>query len=214
MQARFQELQAIARLLHNQLMEYPTEESIQFLIDNDMDQTWPTLSNRPENQAGRKHLGQFLSQWTPDQLNDTIVDYGDLFFGPSEPKAMPWGSMYLCEEQTLNDKSTLDLMDFYKQYGIEFDLKINQPVDHLGLFYAVIGQLIQQMLEQPDSIAKQALVILLQKHMLPWSARCLTLAIEHAQSDLYKGIAQLAIDFEKELTEQLGVVILPTKIFR
>ncbi|MCC4833807.1 molecular chaperone TorD family protein [Shewanella sp. 10N.7] len=209
------ELQAIARLLHNVLLDYPTEHSIQYFVSNQLNLIWPTLQNSEANKQGKSLLNQFFSQWHSDKINNVKLDYGQLYFGPGEPKAMPWGSTYLGEQQILNDESTISLMNFYKQLGISFELKFNQPVDHIALFYAVIDQLLQQLIDEPDNkLAKEALIVLLQQHMLPWSGRCHELARNHAKTDFYKGIALLAGDFDNVLTKTLNIIPMPMRLFR
>lgn len=209
------ELQGISRLLHNLLLDYPSETTINYFIENQLDKEWPALSNSATNHQGKQLLRKFLSTWHADQINEVKLDYGQLFFGPGEPKAVPWGSVYLSEQQILNGDSTLELMRFYKKQGISFDLKYNQPVDHIALFYAVIDQLLEQIISANDSkAAKEALIILLQQHLLPWSGRCLALAQQHAQTDFYQGIVLLATDFETTLAKTMHVVPMPMRLFR
>lgn len=209
------ELHAIARLLHNVFLDYPTVDSIQYFNDNQLDQSWPILIDSEANREGKILLSQFLSQWIPSQINEIKLDYGQLYFGPGEPNAMPWGSVYLGEQQILNDESTIKLMRFYNQFGISFNLKYNQPVDHIALFYSVIDQLLQKLFDEPNNqLIKDALTILLQQHMLPWSWRFHELANEHANTQFYKAIALLAKDFESVLADTLNIVPIPIRLFR
>ncbi|WP_028773565.1 TorD/DmsD family molecular chaperone [Shewanella waksmanii] len=208
-------LQAIARILHNALLSYPSEALVQTFVDNQLGETWPHLANSEQNQQGRDLLQAFTQQWTVAQLDELKLDYGQLFFGPGEPTAMPWGSVYLGEQQLLNDDSTVALMAFYKQQQISFELEYNQPLDHIALFYAVLDQLLGQLAQEPDNkAALETMVVLLQQHMLPWSGRCLSLAIEHAETDFYKAIALLAADFETQLAKTVNVVPMPMRLFR
>ena len=209
------ELHAIARLLHNVFLDYPTVESIQYFNDNQLDQSWPILISSEANTQGKILLNKFLSTWLAEQVNDIKLDYGQLYFGPGEPSAMPWGSVYLGEQQILNDQSTIQLINFYKKVGIKFELKYNQPLDHIALFYSAIDLLLQQLLDEPNNtLAKDTLIILLQQHMLPWSGRCHELAIKHAQTDFYRAIALLAQDFESVLAHTMNVVPMPMRLFR
>ncbi|MCL1067367.1 molecular chaperone TorD family protein [Shewanella olleyana] len=214
-QQNYQELQAISRVLHNIFLDYPSEQSIQELVNDHIGEIWPELTQSTQNQQGRALIQQFSEQWNPNLINEVKLDYGQLFFGPGTPKAMPWGSVYLGEQNIINDESTVELKRFYQQFGISFDLKYNQPLDHLALFYAVIDQLLTQMIAEPDNnVAKEALIILLQQHMLPWSGRCLELAIEHAETDFYKGITLLANDFQTVLADTLNVIPMPKRLFK
>lgn len=212
---RYLALQAIARVLHNVLLSYPSEASVQTFVDDQLGETWPELTSSEQNQQGKALLQEFTQQWSVSQLNELKLDYGQLFFGPGEPTAMPWGSVYLGEQQLLNDDSTVALMAFYKQQQISFELEYNQPLDHIALFYAVLDQLLGQLAQEPDNkTALETMVVLLQQHMLPWSGRCLSLAIEHAETDFYKAIALLAADFETQLAKTVNVIPMPMRLFR
>lgn len=211
---KFLELQAIARLLHNTLLFYPTLQSMDYLIEHDIAMQWPSMGD--SSVCGAKSLLYgYLSQWGSEQINELKLDYGQLFFGPSEPKAMPWGSVYLCEQQLINDESTVALMQLYKQYGIAFSLEYNQPIDHIALFYGVIAELLGQLIDSPDNEqASVVLKIILQQHLLPWSSRCLTLANQHATTDFYKAIALLALAFEAQLAQAMNVIPLSKRLFK
>ncbi|MGS0724577.1 TorD/DmsD family molecular chaperone [Shewanella sp. 0m-11] len=210
-----QQLQAIALILHNTLLSYPSEQSIQYFIDNQIAESWPVFNSTIEQQQGQLLLKRYCLQWKIEQINDVKLDYGQLFFGPGEPKAMPWGSVYLSEQQLINDESTVQLMQFYKQYQVTFALGYNQPVDHIALFYGVIAELLTQLINTEDNnLTTEVLLVLLQQHLLPWSGRCLTLAIEHSETDFYKGIALLALDFETQLIKAVNVVPMTKRLFK
>ncbi|WP_119968109.1 TorD/DmsD family molecular chaperone [Shewanella japonica] len=217
------EYQAVARILHNLFCHYPEAELIANFKDNDVAATWPEFANRSDNQQGRDALTAYLNQWDESEhLMDLKVDYGQLFFGPGEPKAIPQGSAYLGEDQVHFDASTIALIDFYKQYGVSFELEMPQPVDHIGLFFSVLDSSFAQLVEaktNPESdVDEQQLTqfiqVLLQQHMLPWAGRCLALAKTNAETGFYLAIALLANDYLTELTDAFKVIPMPRKLFR
>ncbi|GIU49386.1 molecular chaperone [Shewanella sp. KT0246] len=217
------EYQAIARILHNLFCHYPEAELITSFKDNDVAATWPTFAGRSDNQQGRDALTAYLNHWDEaEQLMDLKVDYGQLFFGPGEPKAIPQGSAYLGEDQVHFDASTIALIDFYKQHGVSFELEMPQPVDHIGLFFSVLDSSfakLQQAATNPDSDTDaqqltQFIQVLLQQHMLPWAGRCLELAKVNAETDFYVGISLLANDYLAELADAFNVLPMPRKLFR
>ena len=211
----FQAGQGIARILHNVLLSYPTDELLSNFKQYDVVETWPEFGQSQDNQMGKTALSRYLSDYSSERLDELKLDYGQLFFGPEEPNAMPWGSVYLGEEQLLNDKSTLKLLAFYKEQGIDFELAYNQPQDHIALFFAVIDRLLGLLVENPDDESvRRTLSVLLQHHMLPWSHRCLELAIERSQTDFYSGVAYLALDFQKVLAEVFQVIPMPVRLYR
>ncbi|MCL2915228.1 molecular chaperone TorD family protein [Shewanella corallii] len=215
----FEEYQGIARILYHLLSHYPEAEMIHDFIHNDVAASWPTFASegqgRDGNRVGREALSHFLQQWDDSQLTELQLDYGQLFFGPGEPKAIPQGSVYLGEEQLLNDRSTVALMDYYKVHGVELQMANRQPVDHIGFFFAVLDSTLGRLeQERTNEELKQFVQLLLGKHLLPWSGRCLELAAEHAQTEFYFGVALLAEDFLKQLANDFNVVPVSARLFR
>lgn len=209
------ELQGMARVLHNVLLQYPSVQLIAYLKEHEVALTWPDLTRSPLNEKGKAQIHRFLEACDLENLDTLKLDYGQLFFGPGEPKAMPWGSVYLGEQQLINDVSTIALMDFYRHHQIEFELSFNQPVDHIALFFAVIDRLLGRIIEAESSQKLvSVLSVLLQQHMLPWSGRCFALAQVHAQTEFYLGFACLAEDFQQALAQELNIVSQPVKLFR
>lgn len=211
----FTEYQGIARILHHLLFHYPTQQRVYELIEHDVAASWPTLGDRSGNRLGREALSHFLQQWDQHQLVELQLDYGQLFFGPGEPKAIPQGSVYLGEEQLLNDRSTVQLMDFYRQHGVALTLAQVQPVDHIGLFFTVLDAAFGHLAQQPDDTAQYHFVQqLLAQHLLPWAGRCLELAAEHAQTEFYFAIALLADDFLQQLALDFAVQPVAMRLHR
>lgn len=219
----FVEYQGLARILHHCLIRYPEADFIQGLKECDVAGSWPEFGCREQNSTGRQLLGDFLEQWSTDveaaEFEKAVItlklDYGQLFFGPGEPTAVPHGSVYLCEEQLINDRTTVELMDFYRAYGVELQLDYKQPMDHIGLFFAVLDQTFGRLQTETDN---QALLrftqVLLQQHLLPWAFRCCELAVEHARTDFYRGIALLTSDFLAQLQQDFQIVALDKRLYR
>lgn len=211
----FAEYQGIARLLHHLLYQYPQAQLITELKENQVAETWPEFAGRDGNRVGREALAHYLQHWDDTQFLELQLDYGQLFFGPGEPKAIPYGSVYLGEEQLLNDRSTLALMDFYQAHDVSLALTVRDPVDHIGLFFSVLDASLGRLAEEPDNQAlKRFIQVLLQQHLLTWSGRCLELAAEHAQTEFYFAIALLAQDFLQQLTNDFELVPMSVRLFR
>lgn len=215
----FAEYQGLARILHHCLIRHPEAELVQGLKDCDVAGSWPIFAKREQNSKGREALAAFLAQWPIDtheaELIELKLDYGQLFFGPGEPNAVPQGSVYLSEEQLLNDRSTMALMDFYQANGVNVNVDYPQPLDHIGLFFAVLDQTFGRLQLETDN---QALIrftqVLLQQHLLPWALRCFELAQKHANSDFYRGIALLGCDFLLQMQQDFQLLPKETRLYR
>lgn len=213
-QIHMQELQGLARILHNVLFYDPTTDLIESLIEHEVIESWPTFSDSRAEVDAKAQIQAYLHAWSDEKTLALKLDYGQLFYGPGEPSAVPWGSVYLSEKQLLNGESTQALMAFYQQQGVSFELDSNQPVDHLGLFFAVLDQMLGQLAIEENEALRDTLTILLQQHLLPWSERCLSLMNQYAETHFYKGFATLTQAYLEEVCRVLQIVPMPTQLYR
>lgn len=208
---------AMAKVLHNILYSYPSMSLINDFKRSELATRWPELEFAAREKLGKETLDKYLTQWRSNeaQLIELKLDYGQLFFGPGDPKAAPWGSIYTSEGQLLNEASTQRLISFYKTHKIELSLSGNEPVDHIGLILAVLQYLLSELAENPDDkIKTRVCIILLQQHLLPWADRCLELAERHAETDFYRGIAVLGRLFFDHLGQKLDIIPKIVKLYR
>lgn len=215
--ATLQELKAISNILHSVLMIYPEAELLNKFKEQKLAQNWPRLTKSKREAHGLNELSSFLTNWndTYDELIKLKLDYGIIFYGPETPKATPWGSTYLSPSQLLNDSSTIELTQFYTQHGINIKAESNEPIDHIGLFMAVLSFLLEKIIENPDVYDyKLVFTELLEIHLLPWSKRCLQLADENADSDYYKGFSKLGLEFFDYLIKAFNLQIKIRSIYR
>ncbi|QQX78977.1 molecular chaperone TorD family protein [Shewanella sp. KX20019] len=215
----FIEYQGLARILHHCLIRHPEAELVQGLKDCDVAGSWPEFAHREQNIQGREAFAAFLQQWPNDdnseQLIELKLDYGQLFFGPGEPNAVAQGSVYLSEAQLLNDRSTMALKDFYQVHGVDVDMDYPQPVDHIALFFAVLDQTFGRLEVESDNLALIRFTqVLLQQHFLPWAYRCFELALAHANTDFYRGIALLGNDLLLQMQQDFQLVPKETRLYR
>ncbi len=213
-QVNMYELQGLARILHNVLFYDPTTDLIENFIEHQVIESWPTFSDSQAEVDAKAQIQGYLHAWKNDKALSLKLDYGQLFYGPGEPSAVPWGSVYLEEKQLLNGESTQALMAFYQQQGVSFELDSNQPVDHIGLFFAVMDPMLGQLAKEENQDINNTLTILLQQHLLPWASRCLTLMEQNAQTDFYKGFAILTQAYLDQLSHMLKIVPVSARLFR
>ncbi len=214
---RYQVWGAIAKVLHNILHQYPEMSLIDSFKQNELAEIWPQLENSEYELQGQTFLNNYLNHWdsTPEQLVELKVDYGMLFFGPGDPKAAPWGSVYTGEEQSLNGASTQKLIAFYREHNLELAIKTHEPVDHIGLIFLVLEYLLNELAKNPEDTHKLRIcTLLLQNHLMPWADRCLELAELHSETEFYKGIAILSRIYLKQLCMDFNVINQNIRLFR
>ncbi|MCL1083904.1 TorD/DmsD family molecular chaperone [Shewanella psychromarinicola] len=214
---KLQDLQAIANVLHSVLTVYPESDLINTFKQQDIVENWPKLLATDPDNKGLTHLKAYIDQWTDneEELLKLKLEYGVLFYGPGTPLAAPWGSAYTSSSQLLNDHSTITLKRFYAANNINIDMKMNEPVDHIGLIFAVLSFLLNKAAEEPQQVHFQkAINELLEQHLLPWAYRCLELAYTHAETDYYRGFSILARDYLLYLEQTFELTPKKIAIYR
>ncbi|MDZ7831971.1 MAG: molecular chaperone TorD family protein [Desulfobacterales bacterium] len=88
-------------------------------------------SNGRPADPGAQMFSDLLGQWRKNTLQELLVDYAGLFVGPFETIAPPLGSVYLEDQPTLMGTSTRDILDIYRQAGLDMAESFNGPPDHI-----------------------------------------------------------------------------------
>ncbi|MBM9604842.1 TorD/DmsD family molecular chaperone [Desulfopila inferna] len=60
-----------------------------------------------------------------------VLDHAALFVGPFELHAAPYGSIYLEKKREVMGESTIKVMKFYRDAGLE--VEENEPADHIAI---------------------------------------------------------------------------------
>jgi len=210
------EYQAIANILHNVISINPDPNIFNLFKQNDLAGQWPMLANNNKEQQGSGLLKEFFVQWEgcEEQIIQLQKDFARLFCGPGKPLAGPWGSVYLCEGDMLNDDSTKALQQFYKKHDINLDLAINEPKDHLGMILAVLAYLLGLLAETPtDNHLKNIVSELLQIHVLPFSNRVMELVQQNALTAYFEAMGILGELFFEQLASQFNIIPINRKLY-
>jgi len=84
----------------------------------------------PDLAARARKLGAaFLAQ----DLQTLLVDYTALFIGPSQPRAMPYASFWLTDDQSLRHEATMAVLEFYEQGGFDISDEFRELPDHVAV---------------------------------------------------------------------------------
>ncbi|MFA6313106.1 MAG: molecular chaperone TorD family protein [Sterolibacterium sp.] len=83
----------------------------------------------PDLAASAGKLGAAFVAQDPETL---LVDYTRLFIGPSQPRAMPYASFWLTDDQSMRHDATMAVLDFYEQGGFEVSEDFRELPDHVA----------------------------------------------------------------------------------
>ncbi len=89
-------------------------------------------------ESARKLGAAFVAQ----DMQTLLVDYTALFIGPAQPRAMPYASFWLTDDQSMRHEATMAVLDFYEQGGFDVSEDIHELPDHVAVelefLYALI----------------------------------------------------------------------------
>ena len=89
-------------------------------------------------ECARKLGKEFLAQ----DMETLLVDHTALFVGPSQPKAMPYGSFWQTDDQSTRHEAMMAVTDIYEHGGFELSDDVRDLPDHIAIelefLYALI----------------------------------------------------------------------------
>ena len=96
----------------------------------------------PEAGISTENMQQALQDSNETEL---LVAHAELFIGPFELKASPYGSTYLEQARLLMGDTTMEVLKHYQKAGLQLD--VEQPPDHIALELEFIAHLCAQEAE-------------------------------------------------------------------
>lgn len=117
MQNTFQQISLYGRLLGACFYYEPSDSLIASVLDFFRQPNWMQEWEIPLEEKTSEKLTALIKQGLKQDLTE---QYQNLFIGPNELLAPPWGSVYLDPECVIFGHSLLALRDFLKRHQIAF----------------------------------------------------------------------------------------------
>jgi len=146
------------------------------LIDSRVGAIWFPLE--AENSQMKSGLEQLIRCTTnlevlseKEAIQKVLIEYTELFLGPSRPKAPPWESVYRTQEQVLFGWPTYEVREALSHIGLEIRSKNKQPEDHIGLelmFLSAVSENLQEPVISKDASIIKEQISFIDKHLLSW----------------------------------------------
>ncbi|WP_298439474.1 molecular chaperone TorD family protein [uncultured Ferrimonas sp.] len=192
---QYQLASAACGVLHNLYFHRPNAEFVGQFSDGQMLAAWPQFGDDAAHQAAISAIQSALASTDVDGLER---DYYRLFIGPGKMLAYPWGSVYTDRENLLFADSCQAFNRFCQRWQVQVSLDQHQPLDHIGIMLGILGQLLSN--DQQAAVDE-----LLTEHLMPWAPRMLSCVIEQADSNYYRGFAQLTAQLLQRLMMERGL---------
>lgn len=157
---------------------------------------------------GYELLNNYLNSPLLDPLTDLAVDYAKVFLGAgkteSELCAYPYESVYTSPERLLMQDARDEVLEKYREFGLDKSKDLNEPEDHISFELEFMGKLCvltrEALAAEDDS--KVSFYLNEQKrfladHLLNWIPEFCGDIEKHGNTDFYKGIARITEAFLK-----------------
>jgi putative dimethyl sulfoxide reductase chaperone len=153
----------------------------------------------PELAESARTLG---AAFVAEDMQTLLVDYTALFIGPAQPRAMPYASFWLTDDQSMRHEATMTVLDFYEQGGFDVSEEIHELPDHVAIelefLYALIFAANQAQLG--DSADELAAANALRRrfaveHMGVWIVPFAAAVNAGAETTFYKELANFTERF-------------------
>ncbi len=207
----------IFKFLGKAFYVYPERSWFKSLVQSDIFSEAPFAAEQPDVASGLL----LLRQWSrsdggvlSDQMFDDVqADYTRLFIGPGQVLTPPWESVYFSEERLTFQEETLDVRNWYKQFGLQAAKVYNEPDDHIGLeleFIAHLATMGLDALEKNDAAAfdksLDAQRGFLAEHLLKWAPDWCEQVQSRANTNFYRGISLVTRGALEESAKLLDVL--------
>jgi TorA maturation chaperone TorD len=205
-------------LLGKMLLQIPEKNWLQPLLDEELFSEPPFAEQQTDVVQGLALLEKWSRECQGDITRETLIelkaDYTRLFTGMANNPCTPWESVYFTEERLVFQAQTQDVRAWYRRYGMQVTNQYKEPEDHIGLELTFIGHLAKIGLAALAANDRAAFEHALSaqrdfatKHLFLWAPLWCNLIGEHAQTDFYRGLAQVVRGALIELAATLNIEI-------
>ena len=136
-----------------------------------------------------------------------ILDYSQLFLGPFDILAKPYGSVYLDGEKIVMGDSTMQALELYREGGFDVADDFLEMPDHISVELEFLYLLSFRIGQESDDEERSRLVALkhrfLEKHLARWVGKFSAAIRNGSETDFYRLLADLTESFVREDLKEL-----------
>ncbi len=201
---------SMAALLAALLRSEPCGEWLGQLAADEVFSELPYAQESKDAEAGRALVAGWLAALDEASLAVARSDYMALFVGPAAPLAPPWESVCRhADEALVFQKETLEVRAAFRERGLRVERLHHEPDDHIAyeleFAAAVAGQVAAAWEAGAAEAAAQAEAALRDfcaQHLSRWGFVWADLVLEHARTDLYRGVALLVKGWLRQVLQE------------
>ena len=153
----------------------------------------------PDLGSAARRLGE---AFTPQALEELLVDYTQLFLGPTGAPAKPYGSIWLEKRNAVMQASTVAVRELYREGGFELADDFLDLPDHVAVelefLYTLNFREAAARMSGDDAALEQAWQLkrrLLHEHIGRWIGDFAQACSDHARTAFYRELGRITEQF-------------------
>lgn len=162
---------------------------------------FPTGTGNADVDAGYRLVATYCARQHDDALLDLARDYARVFIGHGNnayAAAYPFESVYTSEKRLLMQEARDEIIEVYRQAGLEIGPEWHDPEDHIALELAYMQVMAGRTREALQACEDERALRLLDdqrrfllRHLVSWTPLLVKDMRRLAKTDLYQGLALL-----------------------
>ena len=169
------------------------DEDVYGALENALTQVCPTAAPHAAE------MGRSGAMATEEELH---IEYARLFVGPHQLPAPPYGSVYLGVGRGVMGESTLQVLDFYGEEGVDIDGDFHELPDHISAELEFVYLLITRQLAALEADRweeareyEQKQRRFLENLLVPWVGPFCQAIVKSTRSPYFESLAHCLQEF-------------------
>ena len=197
----------------------PTRKFIKLLVEGRIVPAFPFAESSGAIRKAIERAGEYLEGpgiLSRQGFERLRWDYTRLFVGPGKVPAPPWESIYRDVEHLHFSEETLDVRNAFCKYDLIPRDFGHEPDDHIGLELDFLHKLSEMASRKAESADEKGLAEILadqkaflDEHLLKWVPDWTRDVVKSAETDFYRGMAELLEAYLRFDQETLGELLHP-----
>ncbi len=145
---------------------------------------------------GFSRMAGYLQTTDPGAAyNDLRYEYADMFLNAGSDPVFPYESAVVVREPVLCREPYFEVREFYRKAGAHKTPDFLDLDDHIAVELDFMAFLCRRELEEGGQEVLDLQKDFLTKHLQPWSVEFAAILGKSAQSDFYRGLAEISLGF-------------------
>jgi thiosulfate reductase/polysulfide reductase chain A len=145
---------------------------------------------------GFSRIASFLKETDPEEgYNSLRYEYADVFLNCGDNPTFPYASAVVVREPLVSQEPLVEAREAYRRAGVHKNPSFLDLDDHIAVELDFMAYLCGREIEDGGQELLDQEKDFIVKHLQPWSVEFAAVLAQSAQSDFYRGLAEITLGF-------------------